>query len=52
MECEVLGDAPAQDWLGHEPPAMAGTCTRRRDVTEFPAGFGHNQGFPSVTPAR
>jgi hypothetical protein len=38
--------------LRHEPPEMAGTCNTQAKVTEFPAGFGHNQGFPSVTPAR
>ncbi len=33
----------------HDLPEPPPTCARSRDVTEFPAGIGHNRGAPSVT---
>ena len=36
----------------HRRAALRAACARRANVTEFPAGIGHNYGFASVTPAQ
>src|SRR6266513_4365338 len=54
------GTSPVTPACRSSPGELAGprhgrcdpTCARRPDVTEFPAGFGHNCGVLSVTPRR
>src|SRR5258708_5881952 len=40
--------------MSHPPrhDTFRAACARRANMTEFPAGIGHNHGFASVTPAR